>query len=101
MKNLLRNMAYASVILAAVSVVLHEMGGTAGAQSGGSQVVAATGDAYLASVYMANGDVYLVTHQQTGPSTFAFTSQLRGNVFTGAGPTPTATKSWGSLKSGH
>lgn len=68
MKLSLRTGAYLAVILAALSVVLHEMGGTARATGSQTIVVGVAGQAY--ELFSSDGGIYqsndFVTYHQIG-----------------------------------
>lgn len=68
MRPSLRTAAYLAVILAALSVVLHEMGGTARATGSQTIVVGVAGQAY--ELFSSDGGIYqsndFVTYHQIG-----------------------------------
>lgn len=95
----LRELAYASVVVASLAAAGHFMGRNAEAQSaGGRDIVAVTTDAYASFnwVYLANGDVVRVRISGN------FDAATVGNIFTAA-PPPTAVQpqTWSQIKAAH
>lgn len=101
MKSLLRNLAYASVTVAALAATAHYLGQPARAQSGSASVVAISPQPLGGqgqTVITADGDIYRVSYD---PTSGALISVRQGNVFALGAPTPTQNKSWGQIKAGH
>lgn len=98
MKNLLRNLAYSSVLVAAISFTVIQFTRPAQAQSG-SQIAAATfhnsGDCQAdGAVLLTNGDVY---HIVVGTCGFPPTTTLVGNIW-GGSPIAVEPSTWSGIK---
>ncbi len=92
MRNLLRNLAYASIIVAATAVTVMQFNRPAGATGAGTGIVAIYGQGYNNAVD-SNGDVYLVTALEGSP----FSSRYMGNIY-GAAPINVEPSTWSGIK---
>ncbi len=86
----LKRLFYVSASILLLAAAYHLGASTARAQAPGNPVVAA----FNAGVITANGDVYTVPANATALSVWV----RAGNVFTGGGPTPSQTQTFGALK---
>ncbi len=100
MKNLLRNLAYASIIVASLTAAAHFAYRPASAQTAGDRSVVAVlsfGN-QTQMVYLANGEIW---RQEGTPLSGGYIGTAYfGQAFGAAGPTATAPKTWSSVKGG-
>lgn len=96
----LRELAYASVIVAALAVAGHELAGRAEAQGGNQQVVGFASDGYSTYTMVAGGDVY--RQRANGPGgEFLNAPVYVGNFWTGTGATSIQPQTWSQIKAAH
>lgn len=94
MKNLLRDLACMSVILAALTITITHLNRPAEAQGSSQTIVAVNGSDNQGLAVTPNGDVYRIRSYE-GES---FTSTYIGNVFYGTSPIATQPTTWSGVK---
>jgi hypothetical protein len=96
-KNLLRNVAYASIMIAATTLTIHNLNKPAQAQIPAGTIIGySTSGCSWHNVMLSNGDVYARTGNcasfDSSPAVYV------GNFFDNQ-PTPTSPTTWSAIKS--
>lgn len=99
MKFNLRDLAYASVTVAALTAAGHFASRPAGAQSVSRSIVGFSYESGCSQIVVTEtGDVW---RAHVGPGCATQPTEYLGNIWNGTAPTAAKPQSWGGLKIGH